>query len=290
LAQTHPKELGIPRAAILNRDDVSYEFLNRITTVRKVKYGLNDDGDVSAREITYHKECTRFLAVGREYEIPVECHLVGEFNVYNCLAAIAVTVDGLGLPPSSAQAGIAALKGIPGRMEVIGLGQEFMAIVDFAHTPNALRRSLETARKMVPGRVIAVFGSAGLRDRDKRRMMAEFSTELADLSILTAEDPRTESLEGILMEMAAGAESRGGVENETFWCVPDRGAAIRFGISMAQPGDVVIACGKGHEQSMCFGEVEYPWDDRVAMRAALAEHLDTPGPEMPCLPTQEECG
>jgi len=162
--------------------------------------------------------------------------------------------------------------------------------VDFAHTPNALRRSLETARKMVPGRVIAIFGSAGLRDRDKRRMMAEFSTELADLSVLTAEDPRIESLDGILMEMAAGAESRGGVENETFWCVPDRGAAIRFGISMAQPGDVVIACGKGHEQSMCFGEVEYPWDDRVAMRAALAEHLDTPGPEMPYLPTHEECG
>jgi UDP-N-acetylmuramoyl-L-alanyl-D-glutamate--2,6-diaminopimelate ligase len=121
-------------------------------------------------------------------------------------------------------------------------------------------------------------------------MMAEISTELADLSVLTAEDPRTESLDGILREMAAGAESTGGVENETFWIVPDRGEAIRLGISLAHPGDVVIACGKGHEQSMCFGQVEYSWDDRTAMRAALAEHLNVPGPEMPCLPTQEVRG
>ena len=88
--------------------------------------------------------------------------------------------------------------------------------------------------------------------------------------------------------MAAGADSRGGVENKTYWCVPDRGEAIRFGISIAQPEDIVIACGKGHEQSMCFGETEYPWDDRTAMRAALTEHLDMPGPEMPYLPTQDE--
>jgi UDP-N-acetylmuramoyl-L-alanyl-D-glutamate--2,6-diaminopimelate ligase len=290
LAQTRPKDQITSRAAIINRDDISYEFLNRITTVRTVSYGLHAGVDVRAQEITYHTGGTQFLAVGKEYEIPVECHLVGEFNVYNCLAAIAVTVDGLGLPPSSAQAGIAALKSIPGRMEVIDLGQEFMAIVDFAHTPNALRRSLEAAREMVPGRVIAVFGSAGLRDREKRWMMAEFSTELADLSVLTAEDPRTESLDDILMEMAAGAKSQGGVENDTFWCVPDRGEAIRFGVSLAQPGDVVIACGKGHEQSMCFGRIEYPWDDRTAMRAALAEHLSLPGPEMPYLPTQDEHG
>jgi UDP-N-acetylmuramoyl-L-alanyl-D-glutamate--2,6-diaminopimelate ligase len=135
--------------------------------------------------------------------------------------------------------------------------------------------------------LIAVFGSAGLRDRDKRRMMAEVAAELADLTVLTAEDPRTESLESILAEMAAGAEFRGGVEGQTFWRVPDRGEAIRFAISLARAGDVVIACGKGHEQSMCFGEVEYPWDDRTAMRAALAEKLGIPGPGMPYLPTQD---
>ena len=140
---------------------------------------------------------------------------------------------------------------------------------------------------MTQGRVIAVFGSAGLRDKEKRRMMAEVSAELADLSVLTAEDPRTESLDGILDEMATGARSRGGCEGETFWRVPDRGEAIKFALRLAHPGDIVLSCGKGHEQSMCFGRVEHPWDDRTAMRAALAEFLGVDGPAMPYLPTQD---
>lgn len=118
-------------------------------------------------------------------------------------------------------------------------------------------------------------------------MMAEVSAELADVSILTAEDPRTETLEGILDDMAVGARSRGGVEGQTFFRVPDRGKAIRTGVRMAQPGDIVISCGKGHEQSMCFGTVEYAWDDRTAMRAALSELMGVEGPAMPYLPTQD---
>jgi UDP-N-acetylmuramoyl-L-alanyl-D-glutamate--2,6-diaminopimelate ligase len=170
-------------------------------------------------------------------------------------------------------------------MERIGLGQDFTAIVDFAHTPNALKVALEASRQLTDGKVIAVFGSAGLRDKAKRRMMAEAAAELADLSVLTAEDPRTESLDDILEEMAAGAKSKGGKEGETFWRVPDRGAAISFALLQAKPGDLVLVLGKGHEQSMCFGETEYPWDDRVALRAALAELLGVEGPAMPRLPT-----
>jgi UDP-N-acetylmuramoyl-L-alanyl-D-glutamate--2,6-diaminopimelate ligase len=127
-----------------------------------------------------------------------------------------------------------------------------------------------------------------LRDKEKRRMMAETSAELADLTVLTAEDPRSESLEGILDEMAAGARSRGGREGETFWRVPDRGEAIKFALRLASPGDIVLACGKGHEQSMCFGKIEYPWDDRTAMHSALAEYLGVEGPPMPYLPTQDK--
>ena len=138
---------------------------------------------------------------------------------------------------------------------------------------------------MTGGKVIAVFGSAGLRDRAKRRMMAEVSIGLADLTVLTAEDPRTESLDDILEEMADAAMSKGGVERRNFWRVPDRGEAIRQAIRLAQPGDLVVACGKGHEQSMCFGATEYAWDDRTAMRAALAEFLQKDGPAMPVLPT-----
>ena len=117
--------------------------------------------------------------------------------------------------------------------------------------------------------------------------MANVSADNADLTILTAEDPRTESLDGILAEMAAGVQDKGGVEGETFWRIPDRGNAIRFALNLAAPDDTVLVCGKGHEQSMCFGEIEYPWDDRTAMIAALSAQLDIPGPEMPYLPTQD---
>lgn len=141
---------------------------------------------------------------------------------------------------------------------------------------------------MTQGRVLAVFGSAGLRDREKRRMMAETAAELADLTVLTAEDPRVESLDGILEEMAAGMKSRGGREGETFWRVPDRGEAIKFALRLAREGDIILSCGKGHEQSMCFGRTEYLWDDRTAMRAALAEVLGVKGPQMPYLPSQDK--
>jgi UDP-N-acetylmuramoyl-L-alanyl-D-glutamate--2,6-diaminopimelate ligase len=197
-------------------------------------------------------------------------------------------VFGLGIKPEIAAQGIASLDGIPGRMELIDLGQDFTAVVDFAHTPNALKVTLEAGRMMTKGKVIAVFGSAGLRDKEKRRMMAETSAELADLSVLTAEDPRTESLDGILDEMAAGARSRGGREGETFWRVPDRGEALKLAIRLARQGDILLSCGKGHEQSMCFGRREYLWDDRIAMRAALAEFLGVDGPGMPYLPSQDK--
>jgi UDP-N-acetylmuramoyl-L-alanyl-D-glutamate--2,6-diaminopimelate ligase len=164
----------------------------------------------------------------------------------------------------------------------------FTAIVDFAHTPNALRVAIETVRNMTEKRVIVILGSAGLRDREKRFLMAEVAAELADVSILTAEDPRTESLDGILEEMAVGARTQGGEEEKIFWRVPDRGEAIRLGVRLARPGDIVVACGKGHEQSMCFGTTEYPWDDRIAMCAALSELLGITGPQMPYLPTQGE--
>jgi len=172
-------------------------------------------------------------------------------------------------------------------MEYLNLGQNFSAIVDFAHTPNALKRVLTAARKTTSKRVIVIFGSAGLRDKGKRRLMAEVSAELADLTILTAEDPRTESLDGILQEMADGVISKGGIEEQDFWRVPDRGEAIRFALQLAKPEDVVMVCGKGHEQSMCFEEIEYHWDDRTAMLSALGEYLEMDGPDMPYLPTQD---
>ncbi len=312
LEKTVTKPQGNPRLAVINRDDRSFEFLNDFIKVNKVNYGLQADSDIRAENIEYSDSGIRFTTVSNDLHVAIKSKLVGSYNVSNCLAALTATVYGLGVDPEVAAQGIASLDSIPGRMERIDMGQNFTAIVDFAHTPNALKVSLKAARKMLSTmeniesiekngkgiiahsvlkngpRVIAVFGSAGLRDKEKRRMMAETSVELADLSILTAEDPRTESLDGILEEMAAGASSKGGREGETFWRVPDRGEAIKFAIKLARPGDLVIACGKGHEQSMCFGKTEYLWDDRIAMRAALAEHLGIEGPKMPYLPSQDK--
>lgn len=291
------KPRGSPRLGVINRDDLkSFYLLNSLIAVRKVNYGLEGDANVRALDVVYSPAGINFTAKSKDFSVRVSSKLVGAYNVSNCLAALTATVYGLDIKPEIAAQGIASLEEIPGRMERIDMGQNFTAIVDFAHTPNALKVTLEAAREMLSqkgeglrekGRVIAVFGSAGLRDKAKRFMMAEVSATLADLTVLTAEDPRTESLEEILEEMAAGARSRGGREGETFWRVPDRGEAIRFILTLAREGDILLACGKGHEQSMCFGRREHLWDDRTAMRAALSELLGVEGPEMPYLPTRD---
>jgi UDP-N-acetylmuramoyl-L-alanyl-D-glutamate--2,6-diaminopimelate ligase len=304
LAETPRKNNTPDRIAIINRDDDSFEYLsgliqeinsNARPPVRMVTYGVHPDADCRADYIHLDSEGLSFQALLRGKAFPVRSALLGEYNVSNCLASIAATAIGLEIQVEAVQEGIISMRGIAGRMEQIDLGQEFMAIVDFAHTPHALRQALTTVRQMLntkerPGRIISIFGSAGLRDRAKRRMMAEVSAQLADFSVLTAEDPRSESLDDILAEMAAGVESAGGIEGDTFWRIPDRGEALRFAVKLARPGDLVIALGKGHEQSLCFGEIEYPWDDRIAMKAALAELLGIQGPEMPYLPTSGVAG
>ena len=212
--------------------------------------------------------CDIAIRWGEHRRLEVASSLVGEFNVYNCLAAVAVAFL-LDLDDDSIRRGIAAMPGIPGRMEVVARGQDFTAIVDFAHTPFALAAALRTARTLTQGRVIVVFGSAGLRDVAKRRMMGETAGRLADLTVITAEDPRTEDLDGIMAASARACREAGG---ETL-TEPDRYRAMQMALRCARPGDLVIVCGKGHEQSMCFGDVEYPWDDRIALRHALDVYL-----------------
>lgn len=287
VAQALPKPWGSPRAAVLNRDQENLlPFLRIYAPSRVITFGLHPEADVRGVEVQSGPWGLRFRALGPGFDLSIESPLLGEYNVANILAALAATVVALGIDPRVAQKAIATFTGLPGRMERIDLGQPFTAIVDFAHTPKALEAALTAARAWTPGRIIAVFGSAGLRDRAKRHMMAEISALLADITILTAEDPRTESLETILEEMLAGAVAQGAVEGVNVFRVPDRGEAIRLAVHLARPGDTVLVCGKGHEQSMCFGETEYPWDDRIAVRAALAELLGIDGPKMPELPTK----
>jgi UDP-N-acetylmuramoyl-L-alanyl-D-glutamate--2,6-diaminopimelate ligase len=305
LTWTKEKKQGNPRLAVINRDDEkSFDFLNDFIKVNKINYGLNESADVQAENIEYTPAGIKFdvslnnLRVAKigdlskessqTDKIKITSKLVGAYNASNCLAAFTATVYGLGIEPEIAAKGIDSLEGIPGRMERIDLGQNFTAIVDFAHTPNALKSAIETARTMSNGKVIAIFGSAGLRDKEKRRMMAEIGAQLADYVILTAEDPRTESLNQILNEMESGIPVEKRSEEKSYWKIPDRGEAIKFAIRLAKEGDIVLSCGKGHEQSMCFGKTEFLWDDRIAMRAALAEFLNVDGAKMQYLPTQDK--
>jgi len=277
-----------PKAAVLNADDASYPHLRAIPADWTLSYGLDDAAaDVRATDIVYQAARTTFTATTPSGLARIDLPLPGRFNVYNALAALSAGLA-LGLPLDRLAAAVATMPGVDGRMERIERGQDFVAIVDFAHTPISLQRALEAVRPMTSGRVIAVFGSAGLRDGQKRGLMAETALRLADLTILTAEDPRTESLDMILEQMAEGARRAGGVEGRNFLRIPDRTAAIVAAVELAQPGDVVIACGKGHEQSMCFGQIEHPWRDQTVLAWALEQRLGrTAAPAPFWLPTAE---
>ena len=285
LNQDRAEDQGIEKLAVLNRDDESFGYLQKITRAKILSYSLNEGGDIWADGIEHTPKALRFVVHGLGDAFRLESPLIGMYNVPNSLAAIGITLGGLGIPADVLQDAFSTVKTVPGRMERIDLGQDFLAIVDFAHTPNAIKQALLTARELTSGKVIAVFGSAGLRDVEKRKLMPQTAAGLADEMFLTAEDPRTESLDAILADMAEGARAGGAVEEKDFWLEPDRGTAVRRAVARADQGDLVILCGKGHEQSMCFGHIEYPWDDRTALQAALADLLGVEGPEMPILPT-----
>ena len=290
LTSPHKHIRTIAPVGILNMDDTgSYAYLQTITKAKQYAYGVNNpEAAFNAVDVTHTPKGLSFTIKSGFDTAEINTHMIGHYNISNILAAFTAAVAGLGIKPEIAAQGVSTVPGVSGRMQVIDMGQKFTAIVDFAHTPNALKVALETLKTITDGKIWAVFGSAGLRDRQKRAMMGAISAQYADYSVFTAEDPRTESLDGILENMANAAIEKGAVEGETFWRIRDRGAAIQFAVDHAKPGDIVCAFGKGHEQSMCFGTIEHHWDDRTAMEAALAKHLGTDGPEMPYLPTQDE--
>ena len=259
--------------AILNADDEGCAGLAQRAPGAAHSYGRGRGAGLRARAVTQWSEGMRFTADTEEggAALEITTFLRGAFNVSNCLAAIAAAQQIAGVSAADIAGGIGDVRLVPGRMEAVEAGQAFRALVDFAHTPDALEKATQAGRDMLGpgGRLIVVFGCAGLRDREKRRLMPAIAARLADVSVFTAEDPRTESLEEILAEMARACAAAGGVEGRSFLRVADRGEALLRACRLARAGDVVLACGKGHEQSMCFGETEYPWDEGEALRAAL---------------------
>lgn len=241
-------------SVVLNADDPSFDYLKGILKEKKiVTYGLKNTADFSVKEMDF------------------EAKMKGEYNKYNYLAAIAVA-SLLGIEKKQTIKAIETFEGVEGRSQEIDEGQNFRVIIDFAHTPNALKEILSRLKSELENnkKLIAVFGAAGLRDKKKRPMMGEVAGRLADLVILTAEDPRTEKVENICGEIAVGCRKSG--------CLPviiaERMDAIEFAISKAEKGDIVVVCGKGHEKSMCYGKKEYPWSDIEVVREILNDRKE----------------
>ena len=268
----HAKDLpfDMPHACVLNADDSSFEYLKQFCRAPIVSYGIGGTADVRAEDVVLEPGGSRFRVVlpdGRDFA--VRTPLVARFNVSNCLAALAVGYVH-GIAPDVLAEALARFGGVSGRMERIDAGQPFNVVVDYAHTADSLAKVLDVLRPVTRGRLIAVFGSAGDRDRVKRPVMGAVAARLADFAVVTDEDPREEDPASILREIAAGAEDAGAREGEQFICVVGRREGIAEAFRRAQPGDTVLLAGKGHEQSIVIGREKLPWDDRVVAREALA--------------------
>jgi UDP-N-acetylmuramoyl-L-alanyl-D-glutamate--2,6-diaminopimelate ligase len=196
--------------------------------------------------------------------------LPGAYNVANALAAAAVGVA-LELPGDLIAAGLGTLDSVPGRMQTVDAGQPFAVIVDYAHTPDAIRSVLREARSLARGRLLVLFGSAGERDRVKRPIQGAVGVTDADFAVFTSEDPRFEDPYAILADIARGASEAGGRAGVDFECIEDRRAAIAAILARAVAGDVVVLAGKGHERSMIYGSEKRPWDEAAVARETLFE-------------------
>lgn len=258
---------------ILNMDDEGCQDLRKFIPA-PLTYGLSSTAQVWAEEIREELKATTFTA---HYSLPagdlpkgekfqIYLNLPGKFNVYNALAAICAGLI-YKVPPEAIQLGLEKVASIPGRMEFIDGGQDFYAMVDFAHTPNALRVLFTFLRPQIPGKLIVVFGSAGERDSTKRPLMGQAADEFADLIFLTREDNRSEYIQEICRQIAGGVTEK--KLNEGYFIIPDRRGALRQALRMAGKGDLVVITGKGHEQSLNIDGREIPWDDRQVMREEL---------------------
>lgn len=260
-----------PKAAVLNADDPASARYRELAAAPVVTYGIRQPADLTARDMEVGPKGCRYTLVTPRGEVRLELKFTGLFNVYNSLAAAAVgLVEGLDL--ATIKRALETTAGVAGRLEPVEEGQPFGVFVDYAHTPDGLENVLQAARGFARGRVISVFGCGGDRDRTKRPQMGRISAELADYTIITSDNPRTENPEAIVREIEAGyREAR--PDPATYEVVVDRAAAIRHAISVALPDDVVVIAGKGHETYQIFADRTVHFDDREVARAAIAERL-----------------
>jgi UDP-N-acetylmuramoyl-L-alanyl-D-glutamate--2,6-diaminopimelate ligase len=256
--------------AILNADDESFAFFRDRARERVITFGIGAPAELRAGSLRPDTGGTTFHLDSPRWRGDVRVPLPGPFNVLNALASLGVA-EAMELPMDVAADALARTRSVSGRMERVDAGQPFTVIVDYAHTTDSLRKVLDILRRLTGGRVIVVFGSAGERDPTKRAPMGRVAADLADLIVVTDEDPRLEDPRAINQQIADGARSAGAVDGETLWVIDDRREAVRLAIGLARDDDVVLLAGKGHEQSIIYGTEKRPWDDRTAARDALAE-------------------
>lgn len=264
---------GVAKAAVVNADDPSANFLLSRTSAQPFRYGLDvreDEADLVARNIQLRADGTDFRLVTPRGMAETSIRLPALFNVANALAA-AATGLALGIELPLVAHGLASSPGVPGRMERIHAGQPFEVIVDYAHTGDAVRKVLSVLREVCAGKLIIVVGAAGERDPGRRFGVGRAAAEGADFAVFTNEDPRSEDPAEIVREIGRHAESAGRTRGTDFIEVEDRGEAIAEALRRAGPGDVVLIAGKGHEQSIVYGSEVRPWDDREAARRVLSD-------------------
>jgi UDP-N-acetylmuramoyl-L-alanyl-D-glutamate--2,6-diaminopimelate ligase len=258
--------LGPPVQSVINRDDPRGAVLEALCAGRCVTYSIEAGADFRVLDSRIQKPGLWVRLRTPKAVLEMQSRLMGAPNLSNTLAAVAVASD-LGIEPAMIQRGIENCPAIPGRFEWIDCGQPFHVFVDYAHTPDALEKVLQTARQLRPARLLVVFGCGGERDPAKRPVMAQIAESLADFSWITSDNPRGEDPRQILTEIESGFRARP-ARHQT---EPDRRTAIRKVLHQAQPGDVVVIAGKGHETYQILSDRTVHFDDREEARLALSE-------------------
>ena len=248
------------RLAVVNADDSAGRRLAEGIAIPARTFGVDHGADVRGGDVAVTPEGIAFTVGG----LAIRSRLRGAFNVGNVLAAM-TAARALGIDDDAIRDGIVALVDVPGRMEPVEAGQDFLVVVDYAHTPDSIRSVLRASRPLASGRLILVFGCGGDRDRAKRSPMGAAATANADLTFITTDNPRSEDPEAIITAIEPGARDGGG----PFVTEPDRRTAIRLALKEAAAGDVVIVAGKGHETVQEFRDGTIPFDDRVVVREEL---------------------
>lgn len=265
------------RYGVVNAEDPSAEIFAN-TVANSTTYGIKV-GDIVATDVKLSSSGTTYTAKVGDDEYSIKLQIPGEFNVSNSLAAVAVGRK-LGLTKEQIENGLASLESVEGRMNAINEGQQFQVLVDFASTPDGFEKFFSSVRPLVKGKLIAVFGSAGRRDENKRAEQGKIAGKYADVIIATEEDDRDDDGEKILKQIAEGATLSGKKQGETLHLIANREEAIGFALTLASsPDDMVVLLGKGHEKTIERADGEYPWNESDVARSALQALLgssDTP--------------